>query len=167
MSAALKYFVEMGRNGKWARVASFMDLPVAKAYARARSLGHAQGEIGDYSWRVTDSRFPESSTPRKKNPANPALKTQRKHAELLYSDFTGHKPAKPVMIDKPVYPEVMSVIGEIDGIMYTTVRDGKTEKYLHKFKKASRPLFCVASDGLSIHVIGGSYAFDDRGIVDK
>lgn len=226
--SGLKYFVEMGRDGKWARVASFGKLADAKTYATARSHARAQDAGGYYSWRVTDNRFPAASRrknpsysdvrsptstrsevrsptststeaqtegnftstvtggagdgdttvnlypgkrqaarPRKKNPANPARETQIKQAKLLYSDFTGHEPAKPVMIDKPICPDVMSVIGEIDGIMYTTVRDGKTEKYLHKFKKSSRPLFCVSPDGLSIHVIGGSYVFGDRGIVDK
>lgn len=160
--SALKYFVEMGRAGEWARVASFGKLADAKTYATARSQGRTEGAGGYYSWRVTDS-----ATPRKKNPANPARETEIKRAKLLYLDFTGHEPAKPVMIDKPKFPDVLSVIGEIDGIMYTTVRDGQTEKYLHKFKKSARPLFAVSPDGLSIHAIGGSYVFGDRGIVDK
>lgn len=112
---------------------------------------------------------------RKKNPVPPssragknrATRGEVEKARLLYEQFTGHDGDDEVMIDKPVTPDVMCVIGDIDGIMYTTVRDGKTEKYLHKFKKSARPLFCVAPDGLSLHLIGGSYQFGDRGIIDK
>jgi len=109
-----------------------------------------------------------------KNPVPPSSRSahgtiaaQKGRAELLYSNFTGHEPSHTEMIDKPVYPDVMSVIGDIDGIMYTTVRDGKTEKYIHEFKKNSRPLFCVSPDGKSLHMIGGSYEFGERGIEDK
>lgn len=119
-----------------------------------------------FSWRPALS-FERKSFSRKKNPVPLSKEAQRKKAELLYQNFTGHEPGDHVFIDKPDYPDVMSVIGDIDGILYTTVRDGVTEKYIHKFKKNSRPLFCVAPDGLSIHVIGGRYEFGERGIVDK
>lgn len=111
---------------------------------------------------------------RKSNPVPPSSRSahgtiaaQKGRAELLYYNFTGHDPSETQMIDKPVYPDVMSVIGDIDGVMYTTVRDGVTEKYIHKFKKNSRPLFCVAPDGQTLYMIGGSYEFGERGIVDK
>lgn len=120
-----------------------------------------------YTWRPRDGRkqnpVPKSSRSDKQR----SVKNQREQAELLYEKFTGHEPGDYVLIDKPVYPDVMSVIGDIDGILYTTVRDGVTEKYIHKFKKNSRPLFCVSPDGLSIHVIGGRYEFGERGIIDK
>lgn len=114
---------------------------------------------------------------RRKNPVPPSSKAtgkthrhvrdQAERAKLLYTNFTGHEAGDEVMIDKPQYPDVMSVIGDIDGLLYTTVRDGKVEKYIHKFKKNSRPLFCIAPDGLTLYMIGGSYEFGERGIVDK
>lgn len=112
-----------------------------------------------YSWRPREKR--------KQNPVQLSRESQKNKAELLYKNFTGHEPGESVIIDKPDYPDVLSVIGDIDGILYTTVRDGVTEKYIHKFKKNSRPLFCVSPDGLSIHVIGGRYEFGERGIIDK
>ena len=51
--------------------------------------------------------------------------------------------------------------------MYDTVRDGESEKYIHRFKKRSRPLLVSSSDGKSLHILGGEYEFTDRGIVDK
>lgn len=59
------------------------------------------------------------------------------------------------------------LIGEMDGVLYTTIRDGKTESYIHKFSKKSRPQLAASFDGKQLYVIGGSYTFTDRGIVDK
>jgi hypothetical protein len=106
------------------------------------------------------------------NPVPPSSRAHEieKHArtaENLYTAFTGHDALERIAIDKPVMPDVLSVIGDIDGVLYTTVRDGVTESYIHKFKKSSRPLFCVAPDGKSIYMIGGSYNFTERGIVDN
>jgi hypothetical protein len=64
-------------------------------------------------------------------------------------------------------PKTGLVIGELDGVLYTTVRDGKKEKYIHKFKARSRPLLISSSDGESLHIIGGKYAFTESGINDR
>jgi hypothetical protein len=85
----------------------------------------------------------------------------------LYKRFSGHEPSDTIEVDKPVMPDVMLAVGDIDGVLYTTVRDGVTEKYIHKFKKSSRPLFCVSHDGKQLFMLGGSYDFTERGIVDK
>lgn len=111
---------------------------------------------------------------RKQNPVPPssrALSSDRMQrietAANLYTRFTGHDADEVVEVDKPVLPDVMLVVGDIDGVLYTTVRDGKTEKYIHKFKKNCRPLFTVSPDGKQIFMLGGSYDFTERGIVDK
>lgn len=57
-------------------------------------------------------------------------------------------------------------IGKLDGVLYSTVRDGINESYIHEFKKLSRPTFCVTHDGARIVLVGGRYKFTDRGIVD-
>lgn len=64
-------------------------------------------------------------------------------------------------------PSVGLLIGEMDGVLYTTVRDGKKESYIHRFKARSRPLLVSSSDGDSLHIIGGKYAFTESGIVDR
>jgi len=107
------------------------------------------------------------SSKRKSNPVPPSRKVQQRNAEDLYSRFTGHEAAEHVMIDKPVLPDVMLVVGDIDFIGYTTVRDGVTEKYIHKFTKKCRPLFSVSHDGKQLFMLGGSYDFTELGIVDK
>lgn len=58
------------------------------------------------------------------------------------------------------------IIGECDGLLYTTERDGKIEKYIHRFKKSSRPLLVSSYDGSALYIVGGRYKFTERGIVD-
>ncbi len=105
---------------------------------------------------------------RKKNPVPPSsrLKDEELNDGLkLFSDFTGHD-GEVFHLDKPRMPKVMLVVGYCDGVLYTTVRDGKTEKYIHKFKAKARPLLCSSSDGQQLFIVGGQYNFTERGIVD-
>jgi len=87
-------------------------------------------------------------------------------AKALFENFTGHEPQNPLKIRVPDLPKVVAVIGEMDGVLYTTVRDGVEESYIHEFKSKDKPLLCVSPDGRQILVIGGAYVFTDRGIVD-
>jgi hypothetical protein len=85
----------------------------------------------------------------------------------LYERFTGHDAESLGKISIPDLPKVAAVIGDCDGVLYTTVRDGKTERYIHEFAKASdKPLLCVTPDGTQLLLIGGVYDFTERGIVD-
>lgn len=94
------------------------------------------------------------------------------HAELrkaasLYERFSGHEAEDCGRIKVRPFPKVGVAIGKIDGVMYTTIRDGKTEKYIHKFHRGDEPLFVVSPDGRQIFMIGGRFDFTERGIVDK
>ncbi|HEY6020918.1 MAG TPA: hypothetical protein VIY48_13765 [Candidatus Paceibacterota bacterium] len=118
--------------------------------------------------------MPCGSMKPRRNPVPPSSRagfvsreTQLQNARDLYERFTGHEGNEVVSIDKPHMPDVMLVVGDVDGILYTTTRDGETEKYIHKFKKNCRPLFCVSHDGKQIFMLGGSYDFTERGIVDR
>jgi hypothetical protein len=84
----------------------------------------------------------------------------------LFERFTGHDAQNETRVTVPPLPKVAAVIGECDGVLYTTVRDGQTERYIHKFRKADRPLLCVAPDGRQILLVGGRYRFTEAGIVD-
>lgn len=87
-------------------------------------------------------------------------------AVKLFQDFTGHKPQYVDTVKMPV-DDVAMAVGHCDGIMYTTVRDGKTEKYIHRFKKGSRPVLAVSHDGKQLYLLAGAYTFTDRGIEDR
>ena len=95
-----------------------------------------------------------------------AGRTAASKAADLYERFTGHD-AEPIgTLDVPQIPPAVAVIGPCDAICYATVRDGKTERYIHEFAAGDRPLFCVAPDGRQLFLLGGEYVFTDRGIVD-
>lgn len=101
------------------------------------------------------------------NPVPPSKAVQLRDATQLYEAFTGHEGEIIAEVKKPTIPDALLCVGEIDGILYSTVRDGVLEKYIHEFVKKSRPLFCVSPDGTSIHLLGGAYDFTERGIVDR
>lgn len=96
-----------------------------------------------------------------------ATASELQRAADLYERFSGHKAEAIGKIKVPPLPAVGVAVGEIDFIGYTTVRDGVTEAYIHKFHKKDKPLFVVSPDGKSLHLIGGNYTFTERGIVDK
>lgn len=96
----------------------------------------------------------------------PSSKAKIAKAAQLYEQFTGHDAEWYQKVDVE-WPEVALQVGQCDGILYTTVRDQKTEHYIHKFKKTARPTLVASHDGRTISLIGGNYTFTDRGIVDN
>jgi hypothetical protein len=85
----------------------------------------------------------------------------------LYERFSGHEAEAIGKVRVNPMPKVGVAIGEVDGILYSTVRDGVFEKYIHKFRQRDKPLFVVSPDGKSLHLVGGNYTFTERGIVDE
>ncbi len=104
---------------------------------------------------------------RSQNPVPLSKRAQVEKAADLFEQFTGHDAEHTETINKPKIPDAVLVVGEIDGVMYSTVRDGVAEKYVHQFKKSSRPLFAVSPDGKQLFMLGGAYTFTERGIVDN
>lgn len=88
-------------------------------------------------------------------------------AVRLYERFTGHDAEELGVFQLPDLPSTATVIGECDGVLYTTVRDGETEKYIHRFRSRDKPLLCVSPDGRQLILVGGRYVFTEKGIVDK
>jgi hypothetical protein len=86
-------------------------------------------------------------------------------AAQLYSDFSGHE-AQALDTVRVNLPAVAIAIGRCDGILYTTVRDGAKEKYIHRFKAKAAPALACSPDGKQLYLIGGNYAFTERGIID-
>lgn len=99
------------------------------------------------------------------------MSTARKHRKIkaavkLYEDFSGHRPRFIERVSLPI-PEVLMLVGECDGVLYSCVRDGKPEKYIHRFNKSARPLLTSNETGTQLYLIGGQYSFTSRGIVDR
>jgi len=104
---------------------------------------------------------------RASNPVPPSSVVRKKQAAAdLYQDFSGH-PAEYCDTVDVEWPDVGLTVGKCSGILYDTVRDGVSEKYIHRFKKSAQPLLVASHDGKSLALIGGSFNFTNRGIVDN
>lgn len=86
-------------------------------------------------------------------------------AKLRFANFTGHKGEVVGTVDIPD-DDVLVIVGELDGVLYTTVRDGKTERYVHQFENGAKPTLCVSADGKRVHILGGNFKFTRRGFED-
>jgi hypothetical protein len=82
-------------------------------------------------------------------------------------DFTGHAVGHLESAYSRSNQKTGLIIGELDLVGYRAKRDGKTERYGHHFKKNSRPLLAVTSDGKQLHIVGGQYEFTEAGIEDR
>jgi hypothetical protein len=141
-----------------------------KRVVKTSPRGYVDAEGIKYRVGTIDVKVHNVGT--KKNPARKRSLTRVPRALLgqagrLFEDFTGDKSANVQRIKKPEIPEVLVAIGTIDGILYSTVRDHKVERYIHKFVAKARPTFAVSPDGKQLFMLGGAYNFTERGIVDK
>jgi hypothetical protein len=103
---------------------------------------------------------------RRENPARRAgasLQPEVERAARLLEDFSGHRPTRVLRVERRV-PKVGLVIGETDFVGYTTIRDGKVERYIHRFPRKSRPLLASSSDGTQLEILGGEFQFTEAGI---
>ncbi len=97
---------------------------------------------------------------------NPVPRSAIAEASHLYQQFTGHEATHYQKIPLNT-PKAALQVGSCDGILYTTVRDGVTEHYIHKFKKSAQPVLAASSDGKQLFLLGGNFNFTERGIVDN
>jgi hypothetical protein len=97
---------------------------------------------------------------------NPHLRPSRlSQAGKLLKDFSGHAPTEILRVPVKNIKRGL-VIGTLDAVPYTTIRDGRTERYIHRFKADARPLLVASSDGRRLGIVGGRFQFTEAGIVD-
>jgi hypothetical protein len=96
---------------------------------------------------------------------NPSQRSDVERSAALFKEFTGHDALHVHRVRVPS-PKAMMVVGTLDGIPYTAVRDGKLLRYMHWFKKHARPLLAASPDGRSLAIVGGRFRFTEAGIVD-
>lgn len=164
-------------NGK-----SFSDRPDAKPYgfssktaaaSMARRLLTNNRKLAPYKMWVAPALFGQATVDRAVNPArrkNPASASLDEAAHKL-EEFTG-RPAGDVIESSPRSKDKTGlVIGELDLIGYRQAREGidggRMTRFAHKFRKNSRPLLAVSTDGKQLHIVGGQYEFTDAGIEDR
>lgn len=107
-------------------------------------------------------------TPKKrgKNPVGLTQSQKIKCALKLYEKFHVQDAEFIDELDVKL-PDVCVAIGQCDGILYTTIREGVKESYVHEFNARSRPILASSYDGKQLFIIDGQYKFTERGIVDK
>ena len=164
-------------NGK-----SFSDRPDARPYAfssqaaaasMARRLVTNNRKLSVYKVWVAPMLYGEAKVDRAINPKrrkNPAPASLDEAAKKL-EEFTG-RPARDVIESEPRSTDKTGlVIGELDLIGYRQAREGidggRMTRFAHKFRKNSRPLLAVSTDGKQLHIVGGQYEFTDAGIEDR
>lgn len=96
---------------------------------------------------------------------NPAPVSEIAKAKKLFREFTGDEPANVVKLNVPQIKAGLA-FGQLIQVGYKSARDGKL--YRHTFRaNKSRPLLIASSDGKSLLIVGGRYAFTNRGIEDR
>ncbi len=86
-------------------------------------------------------------------------------AAALFERFHGEPPDGANIIDIPDIDAGL-VVGHLDAVVYTTMRDGKKNTYRHVFDKKARPLLCASASGEQLFIFGGSFFFGENGIED-
>jgi hypothetical protein len=128
------------------------------ATARANPIGFLTLLQGGSAVKTLSS----SNSSRRKNPSK---RDEIDKAARLLKDFSGHRPGEILKVrHNPIKRGL--VIGTLDGVPYTTIRDGKSEHYLHEFAKDARPLLIASSDGRRLGIVGGRFQFTEAGIID-
>lgn len=85
-------------------------------------------------------------------------------AVRAFREFSGHEPDAMVTAPVPRIEGPLWHLGDLEGVIYETTRDGRREKYLHKFRGNDRPALAVTFDGQQLVILGGGYQVTDRGI---
>lgn len=100
----------------------------------------------------------------RQNPSPPNREIEQ--AARLFKRFTGRPADRIDKIPLQPLPKTGLAFGEMVEIGYISYRDGLP--YRHSFRPLrSRPLLVSTHDGKQVLLIGGSYAFTERGIVNK
>lgn len=99
-----------------------------------------------------------------KNPS-PATGREIQKAARLFRQFTGRAPDRIEKIPLHPLPRTGLAFGELVEVRYISFRDGRP--YRHPFRLGSRPLLVATHDGKQVLMLGGAYAFTERGIEDR
>lgn len=139
----------------------------AAKYKARHLLGKYHRQLSAYKIWISD-RFHGEATPATR--VNPSPRNLDAAAQKL-EDFTGFEATHVERAPARSKDKTGLVIGELDEIGYRAAREGieggRLTRYRHSFKKGSRPLLAVSTDGKQLHVVGGQYEFTDAGIEDR
>lgn len=155
--SSAKHIIKVQRGQKWIELARFHSEQLARDYGLAVKRRYPKVKVGY-----------EGPNELKKNPAprSPRSSPESAAAARRFQAFTGHKATRSKRVSVPTARAGLA-IGPVLQVAYETTRDGKLEKYLHRFAPHARPLLAASHDGRSLFMLGGAYRFTERGIVDR
>jgi hypothetical protein len=140
----------------------------AAMYKARHLLGKHHDKLKSYRIWVADMIYGASHEKRR---VNPDVRQKLDQAAQKLEDFTGHGATHVERVRTRSDERTGLVIGEMDQIDYRAAREGveggRMVRYRHKFRKGSRPLLAVSTDGKQLHVVGGQYEFTEAGIEDR
>lgn len=87
-------------------------------------------------------------------------------AAKLFEGFR-ERDVSQIITRELMIPDVAVAIGDLHALEYRTTHGARRELYRHQFAPWARPDFLVSPDGRQLIVLGGSFRFTPRGIVDK
>lgn len=87
-------------------------------------------------------------------------------AAKAHADFSGHDAGKELTVPVPSNKAFWKM-GRLDGVLYTAIRDGKKESYIHEFKGNAAPVLAASADGDELRILGGHFEVTERGIEDQ
>lgn len=167
-ATVLRNVAKLCASGAKRESAFFTALCAARvSYFQAHPKGALPAAIAYPGRGRLKEHYAANGAPLAQNPAPRKSAHEIQRGAKLLHDFSGHKAKNATRVRIAETPAVGIAIGKVLGIAYETKRDGVNERYYHKFAlKESRPLLVSSSDGKQLLMVGGSYNFTDRGIVD-
>jgi hypothetical protein len=146
----------------------------ASAMYKARHLLGVHEKLSKYKIWVSDQLSGAPTVDTRVNPArrpNPAPSFELDEAAQKLEDFTGRPATETIKAGPRSRDKTGLVFGTLDLIGYQAKREGidggRMTRFVHKFRKSSRPLLAVSTDGKQLHIVGGRYEFTDAGIEDR
>lgn len=140
------------------------------ARIKARALLGQFNKLSAYKIWVADTVHGAAHEKLRVNPS-PRQSAALDEAARKLEDFTGHDATHVQRARLRSAEKTGLVIGEMDEIGYRAAREGieggRLVRYRHKFRRGSRPLLAVSTDGKQLHVVGGQYEFTAAGIEDR
>jgi hypothetical protein len=90
-------------------------------------------------------------------------------AERAYEGFHwGEAPKKRRRVELARAPKALTEIGRLEAITYSTSKGGERAHWEHQFGEEGgrRPRLAFDPETQDLHIVGGDYRVEDRGIVD-
>lgn len=170
------YFTKTGTLATRGAIEKFPTMDAA--WTKADKLLRQHPQIRDYGLHAEKLRDPGESGLMKKfsvreNPsgfarARDAMLADLDKAAARHEAFTGLAATKKTVYQKKPSSAAFA-LGELVAVTYRANRDGDSDNtvYTHEFRKNSRPLLTVDSDGTQLDIFGGKYQVTKRGIEDR